>query len=1159
MRKSFIGVLILTMLMSFVMGQNALDFGQIWKKGAGRPLINTVGDSGAWNGSSDAWNWNWGHVLEDADTFKLYIGGSDGTNYSIGMWYSTSIDSGWTEYAGNPVLVRSEFGWDSAHVGGCTVIKDGNTYKMWYTGTAHLETHGGNKTIGYATSTDGVNWDKHPDPVIDPTLFLGNGSWVWVDNPYVIQDLNTDTLRMWFGVSQINPTFEAIYYGYSIDGLNWVFPRLTPVLAPMANHWLGIPYVQKREDGYYMWAMEGSYGNPFPANTIFVKSTDGLDWQRDHLYNPVLRRGEIGSFDATGVGIYGVFETDEGYSALYAAWGGAVEAMQVGLAKYTPTHIAAGNVSGTWTQAGSPYRVQGEITIPNGETLTIEPGTTVEFLTHDPLLVQGRLLASGNAIDPIRFWVDDTLGIHDLAGSEGVWGGIRFDETPESNDSSYISYTDIQFAKNFAGSGAGIYGRIGGGLYIKGVDKLCVEYSTIKNNYVIGNYDDTDAAGGGIAIQDASPEIKFNSILDNKTKHLIHNTWSHGGGMLIMGASSASIIGNTIKNNRCGDVGGGVAIWGQGCDPMLINNLIVENRALCNVRRLGYGGGVGAGGNCSFTLMNNTIANNQAGWGGGGVYFNGGTANIINTIIADNIHTNSPEFEDWGHDLAAYGNSMLNRTLNFQNSCLEGGPELIMWGIHNTGDPGEVVFEASLSIDPWLAPNYTLNSSRSPCIGSGTACCSIDGVTYDALPQDMTGHNCPDPSWSCPDMGAIESDLAAHRVTNFWNWYPATGDLVMSPGATGTPDDISVTQPDILYHNQQYHMYYSGYDGDRMTICHATSPDGIVWTKNAANPILVSDPATWHGESLQLPRVIIIDEVYHMWFRSNNRVGHAVSQDGLDWTFTGFPVLEGTLGTWDGDLVAFAEVIYSDSLFQAWFCGSNNNIAAIGYATSEDGVEWQKLPDPVFEASDDGWDSGLIYASSVVSNGGYYYMWYSANDGTELSRIGRASSLDGINWARITRDDPEIEYGEQGSWNAAASFYPNAIIHNGLYEIWFNGVPTRNSGWSIGRSIMTPTAADPKVVELPQTFLLSQNYPNPFNPMTHIRYSLPENGDIRLVVYDILGREVVELVNGYRNVGNYEITWYGLDKNGNQVSTGVYFARLEASRKVDVIKMLHLK
>ncbi|MBT4253757.1 MAG: T9SS type A sorting domain-containing protein, partial [Candidatus Marinimicrobia bacterium] len=140
-----------------------------------------------------------------------------------------------------------------------------------------------------------------------------------------------------------------------------------------------------------------------------------------------------------------------------------------------------------------------------------------------------------------------------------------------------------------------------------------------------------------------------------------------------------------------------------------------------------------------------------------------------------------------------------------------------------------------------------------------------------------------------------------------------------------------------------------------------------------------------------------------------------------------------------------------------------------------------------------------------------------------------------------------------------ASFYPAALLHQGKYEIWFNGAPSSTSGWRIGYATMEPVATDPQYIEMPQSFMLSQNYPNPFNPMTHIRYSLPENGDMRLVIYDLLGREVLELVNDFRSVGNYETTWYGLDQQGRQVSTGVYFARLEAGRNVDVIKMLYLK
>ena len=104
-----------------------------------------------------------------------------------------------------------------------------------------------------------------------------------------------------------------------------------------------------------------------------------------------------------------------------------------------------------------------------------------------------------------------------------------------------------------------------------------------------------------------------------------------------------------------------------------------------------------------------------------------------------------------------------------------------------------------------------------------------------------------------------------------------------------------------------------------------------------------------------------------------------------------------------------------------------------------------------------------------------------------------------------------------------------------------------------------PVGVDKEIEQNPKQFSLNQNYPNPFNPMTRITYSVPEKSEVRLVIYDIMGVEVVELFSGTRLTGNYETAWYGLDQHGDQVNTGVYFARLEAGRNVDVIKMLYLK
>jgi len=97
------------------------------------------------------------------------------------------------------------------------------------------------------------------------------------------------------------------------------------------------------------------------------------------------------------------------------------------------------------------------------------------------------------------------------------------------------------------------------------------------------------------------------------------------------------------------------------------------------------------------------------------------------------------------------------------------------------------------------------------------------------------------------------------------------------------------------------------------------------------------------------------------------------------------------------------------------------------------------------------------------------------------------------------------------------------------------------------------------VDETPKTWVLQQNYPNPFNPSTTIRYSVPHASHIRLVVYDVSGREIVRLVDGLKSAGQYAKNWNGLDANGSAISTGMYIYKLEAENFQKIHKMLYLK
>ncbi|MCB5271291.1 MAG: T9SS type A sorting domain-containing protein [Candidatus Cloacimonetes bacterium] len=85
------------------------------------------------------------------------------------------------------------------------------------------------------------------------------------------------------------------------------------------------------------------------------------------------------------------------------------------------------------------------------------------------------------------------------------------------------------------------------------------------------------------------------------------------------------------------------------------------------------------------------------------------------------------------------------------------------------------------------------------------------------------------------------------------------------------------------------------------------------------------------------------------------------------------------------------------------------------------------------------------------------------------------------------------------------------------------------------------------------------NYPNPFNPSTTISYSVPANADIRLEIYNAKGQLVNALVNEYKEQGKYQIVWSGKDKNGNLVSSGIYFSRVASGGKSLTRKMLLMK
>lgn len=296
-------------------------FGQIWQKDAGNPLFSIIGAPGSWNGVPSASILVAGRALWDETEYKLYIGGFNGQKWAVGLVSSPTLESGWSYYAGNPVLTGGGPGaWDESGVGLAMVIKDEGIYKMWFTG----RNANNFEAIGYATSPDGVTWSKFAG---NPVLEVTPGSWEGesVLGSYVIKEGNT--YKMWYygSTGAIVSAAANIGYATSPDGINWSKSPENPVLevgAPGSwdNPVAGGPVVLFDRGKYLMW-YTGSNAPTLPPGfpqSGFAISDDGIHWTKDEAHNPVLPGGGApGKWDMFVAIVIQVVKENGTYKMLY--------------------------------------------------------------------------------------------------------------------------------------------------------------------------------------------------------------------------------------------------------------------------------------------------------------------------------------------------------------------------------------------------------------------------------------------------------------------------------------------------------------------------------------------------------------------------------------------------------------------------------------------------------------------------------------------------------------------------------------------------------------------------------------------------------------------------------------------------------------------------
>lgn len=384
----------------------------------------------------------------------------------------------------------------------------------------------------------------------------------------------------------------------------------------------------------------------------------------------------------------------------------------------------------------SPYYVNGDVTITNSKTLTIEPGVELIFKGAYSLIVNGRLLACGTQSDSVKFHSEN---------SDIKWRGIRFDSTPATNDSSYIKYCSI---RNSSGTISGQY-TAGGGIYINGFSKVNVLYNLIENNsakfgagiycsngnpYIAYNYvkyNKSISSGAGIYLSSSDAVVTNNYIMYNSISNA---NYIYGAGIDCRDNSNAKIINNVIAYNilynQWSADGCGINVF--MCNPDITGNLITNN--IITSAAFHTGGGINLH-TSKAIITNNTILNNTA-KKGGGVFIKYNSSPVIKNNI---IRNNTAEY--FGNQIAIDDGICAptfynNNIQNFEGSTTSSG-----------------VFVNNIDKDPQFVNAgvhiYQLGFS-SPCVDAGV----LDGIN---LPQrDLAGNLRI--SNSRVDIGAYETN-----------------------------------------------------------------------------------------------------------------------------------------------------------------------------------------------------------------------------------------------------------------------------------------------------------------------------------------------------------------------------------------------------------------
>ncbi|MCD4817703.1 MAG: right-handed parallel beta-helix repeat-containing protein [Candidatus Cloacimonetes bacterium] len=588
------------------------------------------------------------------------------------------------------------------------------------------------------------------------------------------------------------------------------------------------------------------------------------------------------------------------------------------------THVS-GTVSGLWDLAGSPYFVDGQITILQDTTLGIEAGVEVILTGYYNFDVYGALQANGTDGNMIEFSRNDNTGFEFDNSEVGAWNGLFYHGGRNRTDYSNLDYCIFRNSKAISGGEGGV-------IYAQND-----VYLNINNCQFIDNY--ADSKGGAICFFSAA---NSENIIENC---YFYNNQSTDGGAIYFNSSQADLVNNIFENNQVPlfDAKGGAIFLNNGSNIDLIGNLFFDNAA--------YQGGTIYAISSEIRVINCTITENDAN-SGSAYYAEYGSCTLINNIIWNNI-------------------GML-----FIWNTADGSYNASYSDIENHGGYNWTSINDCIDIDPEFtsvtADDYTLSDDPlSPCIDMGN--------------PDITGLNLPDYDLAgtvrvlgtVVDMGAYETLLppvADFHADVTSGYKPLTVNFTNNSNNSTSwewdfddDDTIDSTEenPTFIYEEADtYTVTLTAYNDemdisvetkiDYINVHHCTRKSGSVggeeWEADGNPYIIEGDIFVNLGEDLTIEEgvIILFEENYRFDVHGNlNAIGSVGSGNSILFSVTdpsGYS--QGTHTGWNG--LRFYDQPYSGvyvsfldyCIFEYGksFGGGNGNLGGAIYLENSSGV-----------------------------------------------------------------------------------------------------------------------------------------------------------------------------------------------------------------------------